>query len=98
MKTLTLSVRLDVAEVRRLDEAAAQDGLDRSAILKRLLRRGYADHQFEAACAAYRRREVSLSRAAELAGIGVYDFLARLPATSLQLNLTPDDLRQELAP
>lgn len=96
MKTMTLPVRLDVADVRRLDEAAAQDGLDRSSILKRLVRRGFADYQFETACAAYRRQEVSLSRAAELAGIGVYDFLARFPATGLQLNLTPDDLRQEL--
>ncbi len=96
MKTMTLSVRLDRTEVRQLDEAAAQDGLDRSSILKRLLRRGYADYRFEAACVAYRRQEVSLSRAAELAGIGVYDFLARFPATGMQFNLTPDDLRQEL--
>ena len=49
----------------------------------------------ENACAAYRRQEVSLSRAAELAGIGVYDFLASPPATGLQINLTPDDLRQK---
>jgi predicted HTH domain antitoxin len=96
MKTMTLSVRLDVAEVRQLDAAAAQDGLDRSSILKRLVRRGYADYRLETACAAYRRQEVSLSRAAELAGIGAYDFLARFPAVGLQLNLTPDDLRQEL--
>ena len=94
---MTLSVRLDVDEVQQLDEAAEQDGLDRSSILKRLVRRGYADYRFEAACTAYRRQEVSLSRAAELAGLSVYDFLARLPATGTQLNLTPDDLRQELA-
>lgn len=97
MKTMTLSVRLDMKEVQQLDEAAMQDGLDRSAILKRLVRRGYADYRFDAACAAYRRQEVSLSRAAELAGLSTYDFLARFPANGLQLHLTPDDLRQELA-
>ena len=98
MKTMTLSVRLDVAEVRMLDEAAQHDGLDRSASLKRLVRRGYANYRLETACDAYRRQEISLSRAAELAGISVYDFLARLPTTGLQLHLTPEDLRQELAP
>ena len=97
MKTMTLSLRMDVDEVRSLDQAAAQDGLDRASLLKRLLRRGYADYRYEAACAAYRRGEVSLSRAAEMAGIGLYDLLSRFPADNLQLNLTAEDLRRELA-
>jgi predicted HTH domain antitoxin len=97
MKTMTLSLRMDVDEVRSLDRAAAQDGLDRASLLKRLLRRGYADYRYEVACAAYRRGEVSLSRAAEMAGIGVYDLLSRFPADNLQLNLTAEDLRRELA-
>jgi predicted HTH domain antitoxin len=96
MKTMTLSVRLNVDEVRLLDDAAARDGLDRSAVLKRLVRRGYADYRFEAACAAYRRQEASLSRAAEIAGTSVYDFLARLPSAGVPLNLAPEDLREEL--
>ena len=97
MKTMTLSLRMDVDEVRSLDQAAAQDGLDRASLLKRLLRRGYADYRCEVACAAYRRGEVSLSRAAEMAGIGLYDLLSRFPADNLQLNLTAEDLRRELA-
>jgi len=97
MKTLTLSVRLAADEVEGLDQAAAESGLDRSALLKQFLRRGYAQYRFDAACAAYRRRAVSLSRAAEMAGIGVYDFLLRLPEAGLELHLTPEDLRQELA-
>ncbi len=98
MKTRTLSVRLDEQEVVWMDEAAARDGVDRSAILKRFLRRGYADYRFERACDAYRRGRVTLSAAAELAGITLYDFLARLPDAGLELNLTAGDLRRELAP
>lgn len=97
MKTMTLSVRLDADEVRLLDQVAARDGLDRSAMLKRFLRRGYADYRYEKACTAYRRGEVSLSRAAEMAGLNLLDFLARFPDVGLELNLTPDDLRRELA-
>ena len=97
MKTMTLSLRLNADEVKLLDEAADHDGLDRSSLLKRLLRRGYADYRFEAACDAYRRSEVTLSRAAEMAGVSLYDLLTRLQANGLQLNLTPDDLRRELA-
>ncbi len=71
MKTLTLSVRLDAEEVRELDQVAVRDGVDRSSMLKRFLRRGYADYRYEEACAAYRRGEASLSRAAEMAGMRV---------------------------
>ena len=97
MKTMPLSLRMDADEVKLLDQAAAHDGLDRASLLKRLLRRGYADYRYESACDAYRRGEVTLSRAAEMAGLSLYDLLARLPSDGLQLNLTADDLRQELA-
>jgi len=97
MKTMTLSLRLSADEVKLLDQAADQDGLDRSSLLKRLLRRGYADYRYEAACTAYRHGEVTLSRAAEMAGMSLYDLLTRFPANGLQLNLTADDLRRELA-
>jgi predicted HTH domain antitoxin len=97
MKSITLSFRMEADEVRSLDESAARDGLDRASLIKRLLRRGYAEYRFEAACAAYRRGEVSLSRAAEMAGIGLYDLLNRFPAADLHLNLTAEDLRRELA-
>ena len=96
MKTMTLSLRLSSDEVRSLDEAAEHDGLDRSALLKRLLRRGYADYRMETACDAYRRGEVSLSRAAEMAGVSLYDLLGHLPVAGAQMNLTAGDLRQEL--
>lgn len=97
MKTMTLSLRMETDEVRMLDEAAAKDGLDRASLLKRLLRRGYADYRCETACAAYRRGEVSLSRAAEMAGLSLYDLLGRFPADRLELNLTAGDLQRELA-
>ena len=97
MKTMTLSFRMDVDEVTRLDRAAAEDGLDRASLLKRLLRRGYADYRYEVACNAYRRGDVSLSRAAEMAEMSVYDLLSRFPADNLQLNLTAEELQAELA-
>lgn len=97
MKTLTLSVRLDAEEVALLDQLAVRDGVDRSALLKRFVRRGYTDYRYETACTAYRKGEVSLSRAAEMAGVSVHDLLAHFPEMGLQLNLTPDELRRELA-
>ncbi len=96
MKTKTLSFRMEADEVALLDQAAARDGLDRASLLKRLLRRGYADYQYESACATYRRGEVTLSRAAEMAGISLYEMVSRLPGAGMQMNLTAEDLRREL--
>ena len=97
MKTMTLSFRMEVDEVKSLDRAAARDGVDRASFLKRLLRRGYADYQYETACAAYRRGDVTLSRAAEMAGISLYEMITRLPQEGMELNLTAEDLRRELS-
>ncbi len=97
MKTMTLSLRMEAAEVKQLDQAAKHEGLDRASLLKRLLRRGYADYQYETACAAYQHGEVTLSRAAEMAGISLYEMVTRLPQAGIQLNLTAEDLRRELS-
>lgn len=96
MKSTTLSVRLDETDLRMLDKVAAIDGVDRSTLVKRYLRRGQAVYRFEAACEAYRRGEVSLSRAAEMAGLPLATWLARLPEGDLHLDQRPEDLRREL--
>jgi hypothetical protein len=49
MKTLTLSVRLAAEEVDGLDSAAAAAGVDRSALLKQFLRRGFAEYRISVA-------------------------------------------------
>ena len=75
---------------------AARLPLERSTLLKQALLRGSAQVLFEYACEAYRRREVTLSRAGELAGITLREFLLRLPDADLQLNYGVSDLTRDL--
>lgn len=96
MKTVTLSTRLSSDEAERIDELAAELGLDRGALLKQLIRTGYRDIQMAHALAGYRRGLLTLSRAAELAGVGVRDILLRLPAESIELNYDLQELRKDL--
>ena len=49
MDTVTLSIRLPQDEVGRLERLAAELGTERSAFVKRALRRGAADLMFERA-------------------------------------------------
>lgn len=94
--TVTISMRVPKEEVARLERLARQVGLDRSALMKQALRRGCAAVLFELACAAYRRREVTLSRAAEMADISLREMMLRLPEAGLELDYTVADLRQDL--
>lgn len=96
MKTVPLSTRVTEEEARSVDEMADLLGLDRSAFLKKVIRQGLTDIRFEEACRAYRQRRATLSRAAEMARLGVRDLLLRLSTASLELNYGVDDLQEDL--
>ncbi|NCC94534.1 MAG: hypothetical protein EOM10_14865 [Opitutae bacterium] len=98
MKTATVSMRLPQSEIQQLVTAAALGGLDRSAFLKHALRRGARDLMLEQAVGAYRRGAATLSRAAEMAGLSLRDFMARMRSANLELTYSLDDLAKDLHP
>jgi len=97
MKTVPVSTRLEVRETREIDLEAKREGLDRGSFLKKLIRRGFADIRFDRACEVYRRGEVTLSRAAEMADLPLRDFIARLSEAGLELNYGLADLKKDLS-
>ena len=96
MKTTALSFRMDASEALQVDACAKQSGLDRSALLKQLIRTGLKQYKMDQAVRAYRAQEISLSRAAELADVGVRDFLSRMGTVGLELNYGVDDFNVDL--
>jgi predicted HTH domain antitoxin len=96
MGTTTISTRLDEQEARQLADLAQAADLDRATFLKQMLRRGVGEFRIEQACAAYRRGDVTLSRAAELSGVNLYDLLRRLPDLSVTLNYDLDALGSDV--
>jgi predicted HTH domain antitoxin len=96
MKTVTFSTRLAKEEASKIDELAANLGLDRGAVLKQLIRKGLKEIQIERALDAYRRGTITLSRAAEIAELTLRDILLRLPEESVELNYDVEELRRDL--
>lgn len=96
MATVTLSTRLAKEDARKIDELAANLGLDRGALLKQLIRKGLKEIQTERALDAYRRGTITLSRAAEIAEMTLRDILLRLPEESLELNYDVRELQRDL--
>jgi len=96
METITLSTRLTSDEAKKIDELAADLGLDRGALLKQLIRKGLKDIQTERALDAYRRGTITLSRVAELAELSLRDILLRLPEETIELNYDIRELQRDL--
>ena len=96
MATAILSTRLEEEEIALLDSLAAIEGFDRSALLKSIFRKGIIEMRFEVAAEKYRSESATLSRAAEIAGLSQWDFVARMGEAGLELHYGPEDLVGDL--
>lgn len=96
MSTTTLSIRIPAAEAAQFTRLARNVGLDRATLLKQALREGCSEVLFERAGAAYRKGEVTLSRAAEMAGISLRDMMLRLHSAGITLNYGVQDLAEDM--
>jgi len=96
MGTITLSARLEKGEAEKIDALAGELGLDRGSLLKQLIRKGYTDVQTERALRAYRQGTITLSRAAETAGLSLRDMLLRLPEEGIDLNYDTRELERDV--
>lgn len=96
MDTVTISMRLPKDEVGRLGKLARELGTVRPTFLKQALQRGVADLMFERACQAYRNKEATLSRAAEVADISLHDMILRMEEAGLELNYGVAELEKDL--
>ena len=96
MGTAILSTRLDEEEIALLDSLAAMAGFDRSAVLKFIFRKGLAELRFEVAVEKYRSESATLSKAAEIAGVSQWGFVARMGEAGLDLYYGPEDFADDL--
>jgi predicted HTH domain antitoxin len=86
MATTTISARVDLKEAALIETLAKMEGCDRSTLIKSIVRRGIQALRLDRAIAAYRAEEITLSRAAELAGLSTWDFLVLMPREQLDLH------------
>jgi predicted HTH domain antitoxin len=97
MATKTISARVNEDEAAWIEALAEMEGCDKSTFIKSVLRRGIRALRFERAVADYSKGEITLSRAAELAGLSTWDFLALMPQERLELHYGVDEFEEDLA-
>lgn len=92
----TVSGRLPEDLVEGLDELGEATGRTRSDVLREVVQRGLDEARLERALDAYRRGEVSLGRASEMAGIPITVLLDELRAEGIQRSYDVDELERDL--
>ncbi len=98
MSTATISLRIPKEEADALGELARRLGMEKSVLLRQALRQGAREVRLEQACRAYRRGEITFSRAAELAGLTLRELVAALERQGVELSYDAEDLRKDLRP
>jgi predicted HTH domain antitoxin len=96
MKTSTLSTRVSEQENEDLDFLSRVSGLDRANLMKLFLRNGMKQMKMDLAVSAYAEERASLSRAAEMAGISLQEFLARMPENRLEMTYDTQEFEEDV--
>lgn len=97
MKTTeVVSARLPKERVRLLEEIAREEKVDKSTILDRALEHYTREWKLKKAIESYREGMVTLSRAAEIAGVSVWEMIDILAQRKVSSQYDVEDLKEDL--
>ncbi|MFC7155784.1 UPF0175 family protein [Halomarina halobia] len=94
MKTVTTRIPEDDEEA--LGELEREMSADRSEVLRRLIRQGLKEWRTERALERLGEHEITLRRAAELAGTSYVEMLSLAAEEGITIGYTTDDLERDL--
>ena len=94
--TEQMNIRLDKQLIKEYEELAAEENLDRSALVKKVLIEGLNQERLNFAIQKYVIGEISLERASELAKISIHELLVVFAKLGIPSNTTLDDLKKVL--
>jgi predicted HTH domain antitoxin len=84
-----VNVRLEQSLIEEIDRLAREDAIDRSEMARRLLSHGLETRRMRRALDAYRAGAVTAWRAAEVAGVSLYEMIDRLHEEGIPHELDP---------
>lgn len=96
MPAATISTRLETEEMELLDSLAHLSGQEQASLVRTILKKGLDELRLELAINQYREEKVSLSRAAEIAGLSLWDLIARMKPLSIDLPIDDVELQRDL--
>jgi len=95
MAKRTLTIGIEEGMVRELDRLADHYSTTRSLMLKKILGEGLRRAALEYAAGLYGRKEATLERAAEVAGVSLYEMIAYLRQRGVPCQRSVMDIRED---
>ena len=95
MKSKTISIRIPLEEYEELKRLSNDSGVGRSTVLRDILDRGIRDKKLDLAIEKYRKREVTLWKAAKMAGLPLTKFLEILSDEGLEYHYNIEEVEEE---
>lgn len=95
--TGVISLRLSEDTLRKLDDLSTREGKDRSTLIRELLEKGIKEKDLDNAVELYRRGEATGWRAAQIAGVSLWNFLRVLDERGVLLQYGERDLERDLS-
>ncbi|HDM91789.1 MAG TPA: hypothetical protein ENG69_00130 [Candidatus Korarchaeota archaeon] len=92
-----VATRISDEMLRDLEEVEREEKLDRATALRKLISLGLKRWKLDRAIRLYSKGRVTAWRAAELAGVALYEFLEELKARRIPAQYTLEDLEEDLA-
>ncbi len=93
-KTQNLTVRLDKALIKEIEEEAQQEKTDKSTITRRLIALGIEQARRARAIEDYRKGRCTVWKASERAGLSLREMMEVLRGEKIPLHLSPEDADQ----
>ena len=91
-----ISARLSKKRIKLIEKIAREEKVDKSTILDRALERYTKEWTLQKAVELYKDGAITLSRAAEIAGISVWEMIAVLEKRKIILQYDIEDLEEDL--
>jgi len=91
-----VSARLPPERVEELEEIAREEKIDRSTVMDRALEEYVKGWKLRKALNQYAEMEVTLPRAAEIAGLSIWEMMGEIAERGIQAQYSLDDLEEDL--
>jgi predicted HTH domain antitoxin len=95
MGQTVVTVRIDPRLLEELDEVAKKEKTDRASLLRKILVEGLERYKMEMAIDMYKDGKLSTEKAAQTAGVSVYEMIERLRREGVPTHLTLEEIREE---
>lgn len=93
----TIAARVDKKVERFISDVMKTEGLDKSSTLRKLLKKGIDQWRLERAIDALRSGKATLSKAAEMAGISLYEMVDIVREKKIDyIHISKADLEEDL--